>query len=146
MNIAITKPKLGKDSKAFLAKKHHMLIDGKWVEAKSGKTFEVEDPATQEIIAHVPAGDKADVDLAVKAARKAFETGPWSRISPANRSKLVWGLGDLLEMHAAMTSAARSICSAKWLDGRRALWARRFRCRAPATGTPIRCASRSAWL
>ncbi len=82
MNIAISKPKLGKDSKAFLAKKHHMLIDGKWVEAKSGKTFEVEDPATQEIIAHVPAGDKADIDLAVKAARKAFETGPWSRISP----------------------------------------------------------------
>ena len=69
MNIAISKPKLGKDSKAFLAKKHHMLIDGKWVEAKSGKTFEVEDPATQEIIAHVPAGDKADIDLAVKAAR-----------------------------------------------------------------------------
>jgi phenylacetaldehyde dehydrogenase len=48
MNIAIAKPKLGKDSKALLAKKHHMLIDGKWVEAKSGKTFEVEDPATQE--------------------------------------------------------------------------------------------------
>ena len=42
MNIAVSKPKLGKDSKAFLAKKHHMLIDGKWVEAKSGKTFEVE--------------------------------------------------------------------------------------------------------
>ena len=100
MNIAITKPKLGKDSKAFLAKKHHMLIDGKWVEAKSGKTFEVEDPATQEIIAHVPAGDKADIDLAVKAARKALETGPWSRISPAERSKLVWNLGDLLEKHA----------------------------------------------
>ena len=100
MNIAITKPKLGKDSKAFLAKKHHMLIDGKWVEAKSGKTFEVEDPATQEIIAHVPAGDKADIDLAVAAARRAFETGPWSRISPAERSRLVWRLGDLLEKHA----------------------------------------------
>src|ERR1700730_19016956 len=75
-------------------------IGGKWVEAKSGKTFEVEDPATQEIIAHVPAGDKADIDLAVKAARKAFETGPWSRISPADRSKLVWKLGDPLEKDA----------------------------------------------
>ena len=100
MNIAISKPKLGKDSKAFLAKKHHMLIDGKWVEAKSGKTFEVEDPATQEVIAHVPAGDKADIDLAVKAARKALESSPWSRISPGERSKLVWRLGDLLEKHA----------------------------------------------
>ena len=100
MNIAISKPKLGKDSKAFLARKHHMLIGGKWVEARSGKTFEVEDPATQEIIAHVPAGDKADIYLAVTAARKAFETGPWSRISPAERSRLVWNLGDLLEKHA----------------------------------------------
>jgi phenylacetaldehyde dehydrogenase len=60
-----------------------MLIGGSWVEAKSGKTFEVEDPATQEIIAHVPAGDKADIDAAAAAARKAFETGPWSRISRA---------------------------------------------------------------
>jgi phenylacetaldehyde dehydrogenase len=100
MNIAIAKPNLGKDSKAFLAKKHRMLIDGKWVEAKNGKTFEVEDPATQEVIAHVPAGDKADIDQAVAAARKAFETGPWSRISPADRAKLVWRLGDLLEQHA----------------------------------------------
>jgi phenylacetaldehyde dehydrogenase len=67
---------------------------------QSGKTFEVEDPATQEIIAHVPAGDKADINLAVKAARKALETGPWSRISPADRAKLIWRLGDLLEKHA----------------------------------------------
>ena len=59
-----------------------MLIDGKWVEAKSGKTFEVEDPATQEIIAHVPAGDKADIDLAVKAARKAFGQAPGRRSRP----------------------------------------------------------------
>src|SRR5580704_15142993 len=100
MTIAIRKPAMGKDSKAFLAKKHQMLIDGKWVDARSGKTFEVEDPATQEIIAHVPAGDKADIDLAVAAARRAFETGPWSRISPAARQRLVWSLGDLLERHA----------------------------------------------
>src|SRR6201986_505034 len=100
MTIAIQKPALGKTATAFLGKKHRMLIDGKWVEAKSGKTFEVEDPATQEIIAQVPAGDKADIDAAVAAARKAFETGPWSRISPADRATLVWRLGDLLEKHA----------------------------------------------
>ena len=61
-----------------------MLIDGKWVAAQSGKTLPVEDPATEETITHVPAGDKADIDLAVAAARRAFETGPWSRISPAD--------------------------------------------------------------
>ena len=100
MNIAVRKPEPGKAAKAFLAKELKMLIGGKWVPAKSGKTFDVEDPATEEVIAKVPAGDKADIDAAVAAARKAFETGPWSRISPAERSRLVWKLGDLLEQHA----------------------------------------------
>src|SRR5271156_802965 len=68
MTIAIRKPALGSAATAFLAKKQQMLIDGKWVDARSGKTFAVEDPATEEIIAHVPAGDKADIDLAVAAA------------------------------------------------------------------------------
>ena len=100
MNIAIRKPSLGSAATAFLAKRHKLLIDGGWVDARSGKTFTVEDPATEEKIAEVPAGDKADIDLAVAAARRAFETGPWSRISPAERSRLVWRLGDLLEQHA----------------------------------------------
>src|SRR6202161_4685531 len=77
-----------------------MLIDGKWVDARSCATIPLEHPATEEIIAHVPAGDKADIDLAVAAARRAFETGPWSRISPAARQKLVWSMRDLLERHA----------------------------------------------
>ena len=100
MTIAIRRPSLGSAATAFLAKPHKLLIDGKWVDARSGKTFAVEDPATEEKIADVPAGDKADIDLAVAAARRAFETGPWSRISPAERSRLVWRLGDLLEQHA----------------------------------------------
>ena len=100
MTIGIRKPSLGSAATKYLAKKHKLLIDGKWVDAKSGKTFEVEDPATQEIIAHVPAGDKADIDAAVAAARRALETGPWSRILPDKRSRLVWRLGDLLEQHA----------------------------------------------
>jgi phenylacetaldehyde dehydrogenase len=100
MTIAIRKPSLGSAATAFLAKPHRLLIDGKWVEAKDGKTLPVEDPATEEIIAHVPAGEKADIDAAVAAARRAFETGPWARILPGDRSRLVWRLGDLLEQHA----------------------------------------------
>ncbi len=100
MTIAIRKPSLGSAATAFLSKHHKLLIDGKWVDAKSGKTFAVEDPATEEVITHVPAGDKADIDAAVAAARRAFETGPWSRILPGERSRLVWRLGDLLEQHA----------------------------------------------
>jgi phenylacetaldehyde dehydrogenase len=100
MTIAIRKPSLGSAATAFLSKHHKLLIDGKWVDAKSGKTFPVEDPATEEVIANVPAGEKADIDAAVAAARRAFESGPWSRILPGERSRLVWKLGDLLEQHA----------------------------------------------
>jgi phenylacetaldehyde dehydrogenase len=100
VTIAIRKPTLGSAATAFLAKEHLMLIDGKWVPARSGETFAVEDPATQETIGRVPAGDKADIDAAVAAARRAFDSGPWSRMLPRDRSRLVWKLGDLLEQHA----------------------------------------------
>jgi phenylacetaldehyde dehydrogenase len=100
MSVAVLKPSLGSAARSFLAKPHHLLIDGKWVPAKSGKTFAVEDPATQETIAQVAEGDAADIDLAVAAARRAFESGPWARMLPAERARLVWRLGDLLEKHA----------------------------------------------
>src|SRR5580658_6405611 len=99
MTVAIQKPSLSPAAARFLAKELKLFINGEWVPARSGKTFPVEDPATEETIAHAPAGEKADIDLAVAAARRAFETGPWSRISPAERSRLVWRLGDLLEQH-----------------------------------------------
>jgi phenylacetaldehyde dehydrogenase len=85
---------------SFLAGKHQLLIDGKWVDAKSGKKFDVFDPATGQAIAAVAEADAADVDEAVKAARRAFESGPWARTSPADRCKLIWKLADLLESHA----------------------------------------------
>ena len=100
MTIAIRKPALGSAATAFLQKEMKLLIDGAWVPARSGETFTVEDPATQEVIARVPAGDKADIDRAVAAARRAFENGPWARMTPRDRSRLVWKLGDLLERHA----------------------------------------------
>ncbi len=84
MTITIQKPALSAKAAKFLTKELKLFIDGKWVAAKSGKTFPVEDPATKETIANAPAGEKADIDLAVAAARRAFETGPWSRISPAD--------------------------------------------------------------
>jgi hypothetical protein len=69
MTIAIRKPALGPAAATFIAKDLKMFIDGKWVSAKSGKTFTVEDPTTEETIARVPAGDKADIRLAVGASR-----------------------------------------------------------------------------
>jgi phenylacetaldehyde dehydrogenase len=80
----------------FIAKPRTVLIDGKWVPAKSGQTFDVMNPATGELLASVAACEKADVDAAVAAARKAFDDGPWSRMSPSARSKIIWKIGDLI--------------------------------------------------
>ena len=81
----------------FVTTHRRMLIDGNWVDAKSGDNFQVYNPATGDILAHVAAGDHADIDLAVKAARRAFEQGPWSRMTRAERGKLIWKLADLIE-------------------------------------------------
>lgn len=86
--------------KEFLSRTHKLLIDGKWVEAKSGKTFATINPATEEVLCHVAEGGKEDVDLAVKAARRAFESGPWPKMSTAQRAKLLLNLADLIEKHA----------------------------------------------
>ena len=76
-----------------------LLIDGKWRDSKSGKTFETINPATEEVIAQVAEGDAADIDLAVKAARKAFDTGPWRKTDARDRGRLMNKLADLIESH-----------------------------------------------
>src|ERR1700720_1643677 len=81
----------------FMTSSRRLLIDGKWVDAKSGETFPVYNPANGEVLHRCAAGDKADIDLAVKAARRAFEQGPWSRMTHGQRGKLIWKLADLIE-------------------------------------------------
>jgi phenylacetaldehyde dehydrogenase len=71
----------------FLGRNAKMLIDGKMVGAASGKSFPVYNPATGTVIANVPEGDKADVDLAVAAARRAFDDGSWSSVPPSQRGR-----------------------------------------------------------
>jgi phenylacetaldehyde dehydrogenase len=84
----------------FVAQARQMLINGKWVNAASGKTFPTYNPATGEVLAHVAEGDKQDIDRAVTAARAAFDKGPWRKLSPSERGRLVWRLAELLEKHA----------------------------------------------
>jgi phenylacetaldehyde dehydrogenase len=81
----------------FLSRDKQLFIDGEFVDAVSGKTFPVFNPATGDILANVAEGDAADVDLAVKAARSAFESGPWRSMSPAERARLMYKLADKLE-------------------------------------------------
>ena len=83
----------------FLRKPKQLLIGGKWVAAKSGKTFETINPANEEVLSLVAEGDKADVDEAVKAARKAFEEGKWSKLGPHQRARYLFKIADLIEAH-----------------------------------------------
>jgi phenylacetaldehyde dehydrogenase len=97
----------------FVSKTRKILINGKWVDAASGKTFPTYNPATGEVLANIAAGDKEDIDRAVKAARAAFETGPWSKISPSERGRLIWKLADLLETHAEEFAQLESLDNGK---------------------------------
>jgi aldehyde dehydrogenase (NAD+) len=74
-----------------------LLIDGKWCDSQSGKTFATDNPATEERIADVAEGDAADIDLAVKAARRAFDSGPWRKTDARDRGILMNKLADLIE-------------------------------------------------
>src|ERR1700733_15369711 len=76
-----------------------LLINGKWVAPKSGKTFETINPATEEVLTLVAEGDKADVDEAVKAARKALEEGKWSQIGPHQRAQFMFKIAELIDKH-----------------------------------------------
>ena len=85
---------------AFLSTPGKLLIDGEWVEAASGKTFETINPATEDKLAEVAHGEREDIDRAVRAARTAFAyDSPWRRMSPSARGKLIWRIGDLIEEH-----------------------------------------------
>jgi acyl-CoA reductase-like NAD-dependent aldehyde dehydrogenase len=85
---------------SFLRKPKLLLIDGKWVPAKSGKTFETINPTNEEVLARIAEGDKADVDEAVKAARKAFDEGPWPGMNPHQRARLMFKIAELIDEHA----------------------------------------------
>jgi phenylacetaldehyde dehydrogenase len=99
MGIAISPIQIDSRVSEFIDKPRKMLIDGKWVNAASGKTFPTYNPATGEVLARVAEGDREDIDRAVKAARKAFDSGPWSRLTSSERGRLIWKLADLLEQH-----------------------------------------------
>lgn len=90
-----------------------MFIGGKWVNSVSGKTFETLNPATGEVICKIAEGDAADVDLAAKAARKAFEDGPWRKLSAAERGRRLYRLADLMEKNLHELAALESLDNGK---------------------------------
>ncbi len=90
-----------------------LFIDGQWRPAQSGRTFETIDPATEQVIAQVAEGDAADIDAAVAAARKAFETGPWPRMDARERGRLMLRLCDLIEAEIDELAALESLDNGK---------------------------------
>ena len=76
-----------------------IFVAGKWPATVSGETYQPVNPANEEALAAVGKGDERDIDLAVTAARKAFDEGPWPRMSPHERGRIVWRLGDLIQEH-----------------------------------------------
>jgi phenylacetaldehyde dehydrogenase len=103
----------------FLAGDPRMLIGGRWEDAASGERFDVANPATGELLARVPSAGPEDVDRAVAAARAALN-GPWSRIGPSERGKLVWRLADLIEQHAEELAVLDSLDNGKPITASRA--------------------------
>jgi phenylacetaldehyde dehydrogenase len=96
----------------FVREPKRLLIAGKWVEAASGKTFPTLNPATAEILAEVAEGRAEDIDRAVNAARRAFE-GPWHSMTPSQRGRLIWKLGDLIEKHLEEFAEIESLDNGK---------------------------------
>jgi aldehyde dehydrogenase (NAD+) len=96
-----------------------LLIDGKWVDAESGKTFATINPSTGEVIAQVAEADKADVDKAVKAARKAFEKGPWRKMSARERGRIMYKLADLIEKNMDELARLETLDNGKPLNDSR---------------------------
>ncbi|QDU63604.1 NAD/NADP-dependent betaine aldehyde dehydrogenase [Planctomycetes bacterium Pan216] len=94
-------------------KQTKMFIDGKWLDSCSGKTFETLNPTNEEPIAEVPLAGKEDVDLAVEAARRAFETGDWPKMDARDRGRIMYKIADLIEENIDELAALETLDNGK---------------------------------
>ncbi|HUI63170.1 MAG TPA: aldehyde dehydrogenase family protein [Steroidobacteraceae bacterium] len=111
---------LGAASRAFLGASHQHFIDGRFVPGHSQESIPVVDPTSGLEVGSVPAGDATDIDRAVKAARRAFDSGPWHKMHGAQRERLLLRLADLLESHASEFSEIESVNSGRILPATKA--------------------------
>ena len=116
MSTAVSTVQMHNHVQEFVSTPRKMFIDGKWVEAASGKTFPTYNPATGEVLAQIAEGDREDIDRAVKAARRAFESGPWHEMTASQRGRIIWKLGDLIEEHLEEFAQLESLDNGKPLS------------------------------
>ena len=90
-----------------------MYVDGRFVSPHSSRTLEVINPATQEVIGRVPDADSSDVDAAVAAARRAFESAPWRDVTAQDRGRMLFRLADTVRTHAADLAELETVNNGK---------------------------------
>jgi acyl-CoA reductase-like NAD-dependent aldehyde dehydrogenase len=113
MSTTTLPEQLSDAARAFAGRAHELLIDGEHLAAADGRTFETIDPSSGRAITTVAQAGAEDVDRAVGAARKAFEDGPWTRTSGADRSRLINRLADLIDDHAEELAQLESLDNGK---------------------------------
>lgn len=107
--------RLSQASRDFLFRQHDMVVDGRLVAAEAGESIEIIDPSSGERVGRVPAGSEMDVDRAVRAARTAFDEGPWPRMPPGERERLILKLADLVERDRLMLAEIETVESGRVL-------------------------------
>ncbi len=149
----------------FTSAPRQMYVDGQWADALSGRQFDTVDPATERVITTVPHAGLEDVDRAMGAARRAFESGPWAGMTPAQRQRMIWRIAEGITARADQFAELESIDNGKSVAVAKAVdvtwaaeifyyagWATKIEGRtvpvsvpwAPAAGsTPSPCVSRS---
>src|SRR5437764_6251647 len=93
-----------------------LFINNEWVDPVEGGTFDTYNPATGEVLAKVAAASAKDVDRAVKAARRALESGPWATMDAADRGRLLFKLADLVERESKDLAALESLNAGKTIN------------------------------
>ena len=104
---------LDRNVESFIGAPRQLFINGQWTDAASGKTFDTPNPATGETLARIAEGGAEDINRAVRAARKAFEEGPWSRMTPSQRGRIIWRIGDLILEHVDELAQLESLDNGK---------------------------------
>ncbi len=104
---------LDRSVEEFIGAPRQLFINGQRANAASGKTFATPNPATGETLAQVAEGEAEDIDRAVKAARQAFEVGPWSTMTASDRGRLIWRIGDLILEHLDELAQLESLDNGK---------------------------------
>ena len=104
---------LDRNVEQFIGAPRQLFVNGQWADAASGKTFATPNPATGETLANIAEGDAEDIDRAVRAARRAFEDGPWSKMTASERGRIIWRIGDLILEHTDELAQLESLDNGK---------------------------------